>query len=55
VDIDGYYDIEKFLRKHFLHWLEALALLGCASNAVNMAHMLESGFSVRKVDSVIIL
>ncbi|KAF1809439.1 hypothetical protein P152DRAFT_165800 [Eremomyces bilateralis CBS 781.70] len=44
VDSDGYCSIEKFLRIHFLHWLEALALLGCASDAVVMVHMLDSGF-----------
>ncbi|KAH8679631.1 vegetative incompatibility protein HET-E-1 [Tricladium varicosporioides] len=42
--IDSYCNIEKFLRIHFLHWLEALALLGCASDAVVMIHMLDSGF-----------
>jgi hypothetical protein len=47
VDIDGYCNVEKFLRIHFLHWLEALALLGCASDAVVMVHMLDSGFLVR--------
>ncbi|TVY23522.1 Vegetative incompatibility protein HET-E-1, partial [Lachnellula hyalina] len=43
VDIDGYDNVEKFLRTHFLHWLEALALLGRASDAVVMVHMLDSG------------
>jgi len=47
VDIDGYCNVEKFLRIHFLHWLEALALLGCTSDAVVMVHMLDSGFLVR--------
>lgn len=51
VDIDGYCNVEKFLRIHFLHWLEALALLGCASDAVVMVHILDSGFLVRNIIS----
>ena len=42
-----YYNIGVFLQKHFLHWLEALALLGLVSDAVLMVHMLSSTFSVR--------
>ncbi|KAF1816850.1 hypothetical protein P152DRAFT_510201 [Eremomyces bilateralis CBS 781.70] len=41
---DDYHNVENFLRKHFLHWLEALALLGRVSDAVVMVHMLDSGF-----------
>jgi hypothetical protein len=51
IDIDSSYDVEKFLRIHFLHWLEALALLGCASDAVIMIHLLDSGFLVRNFSS----
>jgi hypothetical protein len=51
IGIGGYNNIEKFLRKHFLHWLEALALLGCASDAVVMIHILDSGFLVRNFNS----
>lgn len=50
-DTDGYYNVEEFLRIHFLHWLEALALLGCASDAVAMVHMLDSGLLVRNFRS----
>jgi hypothetical protein len=55
VDIDSYDNVEKFLRKHFLHWLEVLALLGRASNAVDMVHKLGSGFLVRHFSSEIII
>jgi hypothetical protein len=51
VDIDAYSNIDKFLRIHFLHWIEALALLGCISDAVSMVHMLDSGFLVRYFSS----
>ena len=46
---NSYDDIGKFLRTHFLHWVEALALLGCASEAVAMIHILDSGFLVSKL------
>lgn len=42
-----FYDIEVFLRMHFLHWLEALALPGFASDAVFMVYTLGSTLSVR--------
>jgi hypothetical protein len=38
--IHGCDDVEAFLRKHFLHWLESLALLGCVSDAVHVVQML---------------
>jgi hypothetical protein len=45
--------IEVFLRKHFLHWLESLALLRRVSNAVDMVHILELMFPVRDRPSCI--
>ncbi|RYO00277.1 Vegetative incompatibility protein [Alternaria tenuissima] len=36
--------IKVFLRKHFLHWLESLALLSRVSEAVGMVYTLESIF-----------
>ena len=44
--IRGYDDVEVFLRRYFLYWLESLALLGYVSDAVLMVHMLDSIFSV---------
>jgi len=40
-------DVEVFLQKHFLHWLEALALLSRMSDAVDMVHTLDTMFSGR--------
>ncbi|KAL4862580.1 hypothetical protein BDV12DRAFT_41942 [Aspergillus spectabilis] len=34
-----------FLENHFLHWLEALSLMGAISNAVGMIDMLQVAFS----------
>ncbi|KAF2686545.1 hypothetical protein K458DRAFT_415891 [Lentithecium fluviatile CBS 122367] len=45
IDTGSRYDIEEFLQKHFLYWLESLALLGRVSNAVDMVHVLNSTFS----------
>ncbi|CAN9360228.1 unnamed protein product [Alternaria alternata] len=44
VDTDSSSGIKVFLRKHFLHWLESLALLGRVSNAVDMVYTLDSMF-----------
>ncbi|PZD22953.1 WD40 repeat protein, partial [Pyrenophora tritici-repentis] len=44
VDTGSCCDVEAFLRKHFLHWLESLALLSRVSNAVSMVYTLESMF-----------
>jgi hypothetical protein len=46
IDVDGSSNVEKFLQVHFLHWLEALGWIGCASEAVAMVHTLDSGFLV---------
>jgi hypothetical protein len=34
--------VTKFMRKHFLHWLEVLSLLGKLSHGVDMVALLES-------------
>jgi hypothetical protein len=36
-----------FLKKHFLHWLEALTLMGNISDGVIMLNVLESILTVR--------
>ncbi|KAJ5681608.1 uncharacterized protein N7477_001548 [Penicillium maclennaniae] len=47
IDTSSCNDVEMFLKKHFLHWLESLALLGRVSDGVDMVHILDSMFSVR--------
>jgi hypothetical protein len=47
IDTGSCCDVEAFFHKHFLHWLEVLALLGRVSDAVDMVHALESMFPVR--------
>lgn len=39
-------DLCLFLKEHFLHWLEALAILGCISDGVTMITELDSMLSV---------
>ena len=39
-------EILSFLRKHFLHWLEALALIGSISNTIEMIDILKSSIWV---------
>lgn len=39
-------DIYRFFQKYFLFWLEALALMGCISEGVNMTKMLSVMFTV---------
>jgi hypothetical protein len=46
MEAGSYSDIKAFLREHFLHWLESLALLNCTSDAVLMIHILDSIFPV---------
>ena len=53
VDIVSSCDVETFFCKHFLHWLESLALLGRVSNAVDMVHALDLMFPVRDRPSCI--
>jgi hypothetical protein len=53
VDTGSCCDIKAFLHKHFLHWLESLALLGRISEAVAIVHALESMFPVRDRPSCI--
>jgi hypothetical protein len=38
--------ILRFLREHFLHWLEAMSLIGLASDTVGTINALRSGFKV---------
>jgi hypothetical protein len=33
--------IHTFLKRHFLHWLEALSLIGCLANAIDYVGMLQ--------------
>jgi hypothetical protein len=42
IDSRDYSNIQIFLRKHFLHWLEALAVMGCMSEGVLMIKILDS-------------
>ncbi|RYO00688.1 putative WD repeat-containing protein, partial [Alternaria tenuissima] len=44
IDTGNCCDVEVFFHKHFLHWLESLALLGRVSEAVAMVHALHSMF-----------
>jgi hypothetical protein len=46
IDTSSYNNIEVFLQAHFLHWLEALALLSCASDGIHIVYVLGSIFSV---------
>lgn len=39
-------DIYRFFRKRFLFWLEALALMGCMSECINMVKILDVMFTV---------
>jgi hypothetical protein len=38
----AYSDVQRFLQKHFIHWLEALAIIGCMSEGVLMIKLLDS-------------
>jgi hypothetical protein len=40
-----------FLKRHFLHWLEALSLMGVISEAVGMIDMLQAAVGVSSVHS----
>ena len=42
-----------FLRKHFLHWLEAMGLLGLASEVVEIITLLQAGAAVSCLNSSI--
>jgi hypothetical protein len=41
-----YSDVQRFLQKHFIHWLEALAIIGCISEGVLMVKILDSMLTV---------
>jgi hypothetical protein len=43
--------VHLFLRKHLLHWLEALAVLGCISDGILMVTILESMLVVRFLEA----
>ena len=46
VNPSDYIDVHMFLQKHFLFWLEALALMGCMSDGIIMVNILDSMFTV---------
>lgn len=46
VDPSDYIDIYTFLQKHFLFWLEALALIGCMSEGIIMVRLLDAILTV---------
>lgn len=43
-----------FLREHFLHWLEAMSLLGLISEVVGILNLLQTAISVSILDSPVI-
>jgi len=38
--------VHDFLQKHFLHWLEAMSLLGLLAEVIEQVHLLQSLVSV---------
>lgn len=40
-----------FLQKHFLHWMEAMSLLGLASEVVGIISLLQTAVTVRPLDT----
>lgn len=55
VNPSGYIDVHMFLQKHFLFWLEALALMGCMSDGIIMVNILDSIFTAkRRVQSTLL-
>ncbi|KAF1972832.1 hypothetical protein BU23DRAFT_641716 [Bimuria novae-zelandiae CBS 107.79] len=50
VDTGSCYNIEAFFHKHFLHWLESLALLGRVSDAVDIVHALDTSAILQGTD-----
>lgn len=46
IDSCDYSDIQRFFQKHFIHWLEALAIIGCMSEGVLMVKLLDSMLTV---------
>ncbi|PVH90127.1 hypothetical protein DM02DRAFT_665491 [Periconia macrospinosa] len=49
MDVANCHDVEMFFRKHFLHWLESLGLLGRVPDTVDMVHTLDSMFSTKRI------
>ena len=45
-DSYDYSDVQRFLQKHFIHWLEAIAIIGCMSEGVLMVKILDSMLTV---------
>lgn len=41
-NIEDLGEVHTFLRKHFLHWLEALSLMDQLSEAIGLVHILQS-------------
>ncbi len=50
-----YSNIHRFLKKHFLHWLEALAVMGCMSEGVLMVKILDSMLKVSGLYSRVVV
>jgi hypothetical protein len=46
IDSRDYSNVQRFLQKHFIHWLEALAIIGCMSEGVLMVKLLDSMLTV---------
>jgi hypothetical protein len=46
IDSCDYSDVQRFFQKHFIHWLEALAIIGCMSEGVLMVKILDSMLTV---------
>lgn len=44
---DVMYDALSFLQRHFLHWVEAMNLLGVGSEVVGIINLLQTGVAVR--------
>jgi hypothetical protein len=47
-------DVFPFLREHFLHWVEAMSLLGLVSEVVGMLNLLQTVISVCPIDNHIL-
>lgn len=52
VDIDDGHYAYRFLKKHFLHWLEVLGLMGRASEIMGLLEDLQARLTVSKLGKV---
>lgn len=52
ISVDSYFDLVRFFRKHLLHWIESLALLGNVSDAVAELNRLESTLNPVRIHNV---